>query len=88
MMDFEDEFSESELVKKPDTPIQYVKLEDTTLVKRDLDTFPDFLKNKALDKYQLIAFIEKTITGGWTQKNLDPILDALFTTAMEKRPNW
>lgn len=29
MMDFEDEFSESELVNKPDTPIQYVKLEDT-----------------------------------------------------------
>ena len=88
MMDFEDEFNESELVKKPDTPIQYVKLEDTALVKRDLDTFPDFLKNKALDKYQLIAFIEKTITGGWTQKNLDPILDTLFATAMEKRPNW
>ncbi|WP_137226024.1 Mu transposase C-terminal domain-containing protein [Shewanella sp. MEBiC00475] len=88
MMDFEDEFSESELVKKPDTPIQYVKLEDAALVKRDLDTFPDFLKNKALDKYQLIAFIEKTITGGWTQQNLDPILDTLFATAMEKRPNW
>lgn len=88
MMDFEDEFSESELVKKPDTPIQYVKLEDTALVKRDLDTFPDFLKSNALDKYQLITFIEKTITGGWTQKNLDPILDALFTTTTDKRPNW
>ncbi|MGI2203660.1 Mu transposase C-terminal domain-containing protein [Shewanella oncorhynchi] len=88
MMDFEDEFSESEFVKKPDPPIQYVKLEDTTLVKRDLDTFPDFLKNKALDKYQLIAFIEKTITGGWTQKNLDPILDSLFTTTTDRRPNW
>lgn len=88
MMDFEDEFSESELVKQPDTPIQYVKLEDTALVKRDLDTFPDFLKSKALDKYQLIAFIEKTITGGWTQKNLDPILDVLFTTTTDKRPNW
>ena len=88
MMDFEDEFSESELVKKPDTPIQYVKLEDVVLVKRDLDTFPDFLKDKALDKYQLISFIANTITGGWTQKNLDPILDALFTTAMDKRPNW
>lgn len=87
MMDFEDEFSESELVKKPYTPIQYVKLEDIALVKRDLDTFPDFLKSNALDKYQLITFIEKTITGGWTQKNLDPILDALFTTT-DKRPNW
>lgn len=88
MMDFEDEFSESELVKKPDTPIQYVKLEDTALVKRDLDTFPEFLRDNALNKYQLIVFIDKKISGGWTQKNLDPILDVLFTTAMDKRPNW
>lgn len=88
MKDFEDEFDASELVKKPDTPIQYVKLEDVALVKRDLDTFPDFLKNKALDKYQLIAFIEKIINGGWTQKNLDPILDSTFSEYMDKRPNW
>lgn len=86
--DFEDEFSSSELVKKPDTPIQYVKLDDVALVKRDLDTFPDFLKNKALDKYQLIAFIEKTIKGGWTQKKLDPMLDSIFSKYMDKRPNW
>lgn len=88
MIDFENEFNESELVSKPDTPTQYVKLGDAELVKRDLDTFPDFLKDNALDKYQLIAFIEKKITGGWTQKNLDPILDTLFINAMEKRPNW
>jgi putative transposase len=88
VIDFEDEFSESELVKKPDTPIQYVKLDDVGLVRRDLDTFPEFLRDKALDKYQLIAFIEEKITGGWTQKNLDPILDTLFTANMDKRPNW
>ncbi|WP_350998478.1 Mu transposase C-terminal domain-containing protein [Shewanella sp. TB7-MNA-CIBAN-0143] len=87
-MDFEDEFSESELVKKPDTHIQYVKLDDVGLVRRDLDTFPEFLRDKALGKYQLIALIEETITGGWTKKNLDPILDALFTANMDKRPNW
>ncbi|GAA0786737.1 transposase [Shewanella aestuarii] len=87
-MQFKDEFSEFESAKKPDTSTQYLKLEDTVLVKRDLDTFPNLLKKKALDKYQLIAFIEKKLIGGWTQKNLDPILDTLFATAMEKRPNW
>ncbi|WP_351089170.1 Mu transposase C-terminal domain-containing protein [Shewanella sp. S1-49-MNA-CIBAN-0167] len=88
MIDFEDEFSDSELVRKPDTPIQYVKLDDVALVKRDLDTFSDYLKNKALDKYQLIAFIERKNITGWTQKSLDPILDTIFATSMEKRPNW
>ncbi|MDO6619938.1 MULTISPECIES: hypothetical protein [unclassified Shewanella] len=59
MMDFEDEFTESTSVKKPETPAQYVKLDDSELVKRDLDTFPEFLKEKALDKYKLISFIEQ-----------------------------
>ncbi|MCL1137718.1 hypothetical protein [Shewanella pneumatophori] len=69
MMDFEDEFTESTSAKKPDPPAQYVKLDDTELVKRDLDTFLNFLKEKALDKYKLISFIEQENSGGWTQKN-------------------
>ncbi|NRD72152.1 DDE-type integrase/transposase/recombinase [Shewanella sp. VB17] len=88
MMDFKDEFTESTVVKKPDTRVQYAKLDDTGLVKRDLDTFPDFLKDKALDKYKLISVIELENTGGWTQKKLDPILDKLFAKNIEKRPNW
>uniref|UniRef100_A0A486XMY0 TniA putative transposase n=1 Tax=Rheinheimera sp. BAL341 TaxID=1708203 RepID=A0A486XMY0_9GAMM len=88
MKDFEDEFSATELVKKPAPPTEYVKLEDATLVKRDLDTFPDFLKEEALDKYQLISLLEKRVSRGWTEKNLNPILDELFVTAIEKRPNW
>ena len=40
-MNFEDEFTESTSAKKPETPAQYVKLDDTELVKRDLDIFPD-----------------------------------------------
>jgi putative transposase len=88
MMDFEDEFTVSTSVKKPETPAQYVKLDDSELVKRDLDTFPDFLKEKALDKYKLISFIEQENSGGWTQKKLDPILDKLFEGNRDKRPNW
>lgn len=88
MKDFEDEFTSTELFKKPETPIQYVKLEDAEIVKRDLDTFPDFLKENALDKYQLISILDKKIEHGWTEKNINPILDELFVTAIEKRPNW
>jgi putative transposase len=88
MTDFYDEFDESINPNKPKTPIQYVKLEDTSLIKRDLDTFPDFLRDKALDKYKLITFIEKELLGGWTQKNIDPILDKLFEQDNSNRPNW
>lgn len=88
MIDFEDEFSSTELAIKPETRIEYVKLEDAKLVKRDLDTFSNSLKENALNKYQIIAYIEKEISGGWTQKNLDPVLDSIFSQNMEKRPNW
>ncbi|MDN2664160.1 hypothetical protein OW492_12330 [Psychromonas sp. 14N.309.X.WAT.B.A12] len=59
MSDFFDEFSEELIPIKPDTPPQYIKLEDANLVKRDLDTFSNFLKDKAFDKYKLITIIDK-----------------------------
>jgi putative transposase len=86
MTDFDDEFDESIIPVKPDTPAQYIKLENAKLVKRDLDTFSKFLKEKAFDKYKLISFIEKEKSGGWTQKNIDPILDEFFDA--DNRPNW
>ena len=88
MADFNDEFDELNVPIKPETSIQYVKLEDAKLIKRDLDTFPDFLKEKALDKYKLLCIIEKEDPGSWTQKNLDPILDKLFAESELNRPNW
>ena len=86
MMDFVDEFDISSVPIKPDTPEQFVQLDDAKLAKRDLDTFPELLKEKAIDKYKLINLIEKENRGGWTQKNLDPILDRLL--GAENRPNW
>jgi putative transposase len=77
LKDFEDEFTNSTIANKAVAPSEYVKLDDAKLLNRDLDTFPDFLKNNALHKYQLIAVLDKRITHGWTQKNLDPILDEL-----------
>lgn len=88
MTDFDDDFDESIIPNKPETPIQYLKLEDSNLVKRDLDTFPDLLKDNALDKYKVISFIEKELSGGWTQKNIDPILEKLFENDCSSPPSW
>jgi putative transposase len=88
MTDFYDEFNESIAPIKPETPVQYIKLDNVTLIKRDLDTFSDFLKENALDKYKLISFIAKEISGGWTKKNLDPILKKFFEVSNSTPPNW
>ena len=88
MANFTDEFDDIDVPIKPETPIQYVKLEDATLIKRDLDTFSEFLREEALDKYKLLSFIYKEITGGWTPRNIDPILDKFFNEDKSNRPNW
>ena len=88
MTDFFNEFDGSLTPLKPQTPKQYVKLDDANLIKRDLDTFPDTFKNQALQRYKLISSIDKKLSRGWTQRNLDPILDELFKGSDEVRPNW
>lgn len=88
MKNFEDEFIYPTIANKAVATSEYVKLDEAELINRDLDTFPDSLKENALHKYQLISVLEKRIKHGWTQKNLDPILDELFATDTEKRPNW
>ena len=88
MTDFFDEFNESLAPLKPQTPTRYLKLDDANLIKRDLDTFSNTLKNEALQRYKLIISIDKKLSAGWTQRNLDPILDEIFKEDEQARPNW
>jgi len=87
-VDFQDEFDINNVPEKPATPIEYIKLDDSTLIERDLDSFPDQLKEQAISRYNLIAFIDKQLTGGWTQKNLEPIIDSFFADKTEAKPGW
>ncbi|WP_258405435.1 Mu transposase C-terminal domain-containing protein [Shewanella sp. FJAT-52076] len=86
-MDFKDEFTQVQGAK-PHPPAQYVRLSEAQLTKRDLETFPEEIKQNALKRYELLNFIERKNTGGWTQKNLDPLLDSFFATNVGERPNW
>ncbi|MCE9785962.1 hypothetical protein [Shewanella algae] len=86
-MDFKDDFTQVQGTKPP-PPAQYVRLSEAQLTKRDLDTFPEDIKQNALKRYELLNFIERKNTGGWTQKNLDPLLDSFFATNGGERPNW
>lgn len=88
MSDYFDEFDESVAPIKPKTPAQYRKLEDTKLRDRDLNTFDDSSAKIALDKFKLISYLEKELSAGWTQKNLEPLIDKYFSEKETKKPNW
>lgn len=84
---FKDEFNKLESPIKVKTPDQYIKLDDIKPIPRDLDSFPDELKNAALEKFKLIALIDKKIFGGWTPKKIDPILDEYFKDKIQNKPS-
>lgn len=88
MKEFKDEFVHTDNAVKPTPLAQYVKLKDSEIIERDLDTFSDPLQQEAIHRYKIIALVDKENKGGWTQKNLDPILDKIFAADMSKRPNW
>jgi putative transposase len=84
---FHDEFNQLEPSIQIKTPDQYIKLDDTKLIPRDLDSFPEELKNAGLEKFNIIAFIDKKISGGWTPKKIDPILDEYFKNKIKDKPS-
>jgi putative transposase len=87
MMDFKDEFDPSQL-KPQQTPTQYIKLDDAVILPRDLHTYSEDQQALATKKLILLSQIEKRLSGGWTAKNLNPILDELFKNEPDDRPNW
>lgn len=88
MSRFNDEFDEAASNDAVPPPIEYVRLADSSLVERDLDSFSDELKEQAVEKYKIISQVDKQLTGGWTKRNLEPILDDIFSGKEDQKPNW
>ena len=88
MSDFSDEFSLMDPPKGETTPEKYVRLDNTPIQSRDLDTFSEDMSGQATDKYVLLAHLEKVNSKGWTQKNLKPLLSAYFSESPNEPPNW
>ena len=66
---FEDEFSLPQ-------PAASSPLSESTVtgISVTFDSFPDELKNEALHRFKYLDWIEAHLNGGWTEKNLKPLL--------------
>lgn len=87
MMDFKDEFDPSQLTLQQ-TPVQYTKLDDAVILPRDLQSYSAHQQTLATKKLILLSQIESRLSGGWTEKNLTPILNELIKDDHDSRPNW
>lgn len=79
---FEDEFSQNE----PEIP--FFEEPSAETFPRDLDTYPAELRDEALRRLGYIQWVGKRLEGGWTEKNLTPLLNAVDDKLQTPLPSW
>ncbi|HHQ4589621.1 TPA: hypothetical protein ACSP19_003043, partial [Aeromonas veronii] len=80
---FEDEF----VIPQPSTstsPIDAIQ----AVLPATVDSFPYVLKVEALHRRDYILWVEKNLAGGWTEKNLTPLLADAALVLPPPTPNW
>ena len=55
---------------------------------RDADSFGEELKSEGMERFKLYSLIDKQLTRGWTQKNLEPLIDELIDEVNIPKPSW
>ncbi len=80
---FEDEFA------LPEPAASSTPSESTvTGISATFDSFPDELKNEALHRLKYLQWIEARLIGGWTEKNISPLLVEAASILPPPVPNW
>ncbi|SFG66114.1 integrase catalytic domain-containing protein [Neptunomonas qingdaonensis] len=79
---FEDEFSPNE----PEIP--FFEEPSAEIFPRDLKTYPAELRDEALRRLAYIQWVGKRLEGGWTEKNLTPLLHVVGDKLLAPLPSW
>lgn len=93
--EFDEEYSEQEidvfaaLPESKKDSLKYGSLESANIIERDLDSFSQEQKQLALSRFKLLSLVNKELVGGWTPKNLNPLIDKhLKQSELETRPSY
>ncbi|MEH0741543.1 transposase family protein [Vibrio cholerae] len=93
--EFEPEYNEDSEIKHellPETQterLKYSRLQSTQIIERDLSSYPEEQKSKALERYKLLCLVANELSGGWTPKNLNPLIEKHFSkTRLTKKPSY
>ena len=57
-------------------------------VSRDLSSYSESTQEEVMRRYRYLTWIEKRLDGGWTQKNLDPLLKQAEDEIKLPAPKW
>jgi putative transposase len=62
--------------------------EEHTYLERDINSYPVIIKDEVIKRLDYLTWIEKHIKGGWTEKNITPLIGSEPKHSNTKRPNW
>ncbi|MBQ4844559.1 Mu transposase C-terminal domain-containing protein [Pseudoalteromonas sp. MMG005] len=84
-MEFEDEFNVEE---EPQKLVETAKAEEPNPQPRDLESLPEEVQAATLARLKYIKWLKQRLIGGWTQKNLTPLLDEMPEFQGQEKPKW
>lgn len=79
--EFEASEEESQLLPK-ELILEPVEISST------IDSLPAKIQEEVLRRIKVITFVEKRLKGGWTEKNLNPILSLVESELQLTPPSW
>lgn len=80
------EASRSEAQMESQIPVEL--FQSDTDRSSSFDSLPEKTQKEVLRRLKIIQFVEVRLKGGWTEKNLDPILNMVENALELPRPSW
>lgn len=84
-MEFEDEFNFEEV---PQNLSKEAEPEKPKQQSRDLESLPKEVQGATFARLKYIKWLKQRLTGGWTQKNLVPLLAEMPEYEGQEKPKW
>ncbi|USE69721.1 integrase [Pseudoalteromonas maricaloris] len=84
-MEFEDEFNFEEA---PQKLAETAKPEEPNPQPRDLESLPKEVQAATLARLKYLKWLKQRLIGGWTQKNLAPLLAEIPEFQGQEKPKW
>ncbi|TMO85511.1 Mu transposase C-terminal domain-containing protein [Pseudoalteromonas ruthenica] len=76
---FDDEFQH---------PIPQVEAPKSTKAEKDLSAYPQEIQQTTYARLKYIRWLKERIVGGWTEKNLAPLINEMPKVEGADKPNW
>ncbi|HBO57039.1 MAG TPA: integrase [Opitutae bacterium] len=69
-------------------PVEQVEAKQVGIASRDLSAYPEDIQKIVHARFTYIKWIKNRLIGGWTKKNLEPLIEAMPEVNRVDKPNW